>query len=166
LAISAIVPLQGYARHTAGMGVTGGVWIELDNFVIAPELSMRWDVEDPANGYFHFTPLEIGAFWIADFAQHHALFLGPGVGMHLLYERLDTERSVGSFVEARTEDTIHDDAFAFGAFGRVGFILFRGASASLVPSVDYAVTFADLKTAAREQAVRVNMALLLGGKRR
>jgi len=165
LQMRGLFPLVGYAETTQGMAFGGSIWIEVEkSFVIEPQATFAIDVADDERGYFHMVPLELGAYKLIPFGEH-ALFLGPGFGLHAIFEQVEVDRSLGTVIMTRTQDTKHDDVFGFGLFARLGLVLFHGSYVSLAPSIDYAVTFADFATDSQEQAVRGNLTLLLGGGR-
>jgi hypothetical protein len=163
LYVSAIVPFQGYAGETQGVGFDGGVWVQLEHFVVEPRVGMRFDAEDDARGYFHLLG-ELGTYFFGEVGDH-ALFMGPGVGLHAIFERVDVHHTVGSAIEASTRDTLEDDVVGFGVFGRAGAVLLRTRVASIVPCVDYAITFADFTRGKNEHALRINVGILMGGGR-
>jgi hypothetical protein len=160
---AAIVPFEGYADETRGMGLYAGVWVQVGNLVFEPRIGMLWDVADDSRGYFHL-PVELGTYLHLPVGDH-SLFIGPGLGLHALFERVDVSRTVGSSIVASSRDRMRDDAVGFGVFGRAGFVLMRTSPVSLVPSIEYGYTFADLLRADDEQALRVNVSLLFGGGR-
>jgi hypothetical protein len=161
LGVSAVLPMEGYAEQTRGMGITAGVWVQRGHLVFEPRIGTFWDVADESRGYFHL-PVQLGTYALLPFGDH-ALFIGPGAGVDAIFERIEVSKTVGSAVVASTHDTLHDDAFGFEVFGRAGFVLMRTSLFSLVPSVEYGVTFADLVKARNEQALRISLAVLMGG---
>ena len=163
LYVSAIVPFEGYAQTTQGIGFDGGAWIQLDHFVMEPRAGVRLDVGDERRGYLHI-PVELGAYFLGVMGDH-ALFVGPGVGLHALFERVDVSHKVGTAIPATSHDTLHDNAFGFGTFLRAGAVLLRTRVASVVPCVDYAITFANFNNGSYEHALRINVGVLLGGGR-
>lgn len=165
LQMRGLFPLVGYAETTQGMAFGGSIWIEVEkSFVIEPQATFAIDVADDERGYFHIVPLELGAYKLIPFGEH-ALFLGPGFGLHAIFEQVDVDRSLGNVIMTRTQDTKNDDVFGFGLFLRLGLVLFHGSYVSLAPSIDGAITFADFATTDREIAIRGNLTLLLGGGR-
>jgi hypothetical protein len=87
------------------------------------------------------------------------------VGLHALFERVDVRHQVGTAIPAVSHDTLHDNAVGFGTFARAGLVLLRTRVASVVPCVDYAITFADFKHGSYEHALRLNVGVLMGGGR-
>jgi hypothetical protein len=161
--VSAIVPFKGYAQKTQGVGLDGAVWIQLDHLVLEPRIGIRVDAADDRRGYFHI-PMELGSYFMAEVGEH-ALFAGPGLGLHAIFESVDVEHTVGTAIPATSHDTIEDNAFGFGTFVRAGAVLLRTRVASLVPCVDYAITFADFRHGSYEHALRINVGVLMGGGR-
>jgi hypothetical protein len=163
LYVSAILPFEGYAQKTQGIGVDAGAWIQLDHLVLEPRAGIRTDAGDDKRGYVHI-PLELGTYFLGPIGDH-ALFIGPGVGLHALFEQVDVRHTVGTAIPATSHDTIHDNAVGFGTFLRAGAVLLRTRVASVVPCVDYAITFADFKHGSYEHALRINVGVLMGGGR-
>jgi hypothetical protein len=161
LGVMAVLPFEGYAEETRGMGITAGIWVQLGHLVFEPRIGTLFDVADDARGYFHL-PVELGTYALIPFSDH-GLFIGPGVGMNALFERVDVAHTVGTAVVASSHDTLRDNAIGFSVFGRFGFVLMRTSTFSLAPSVDYGITFADLVTAENEQALRIQLTMLMGG---
>jgi hypothetical protein len=158
---SLLLPTEGYARETRGVGIDGGVWIQNGHLAIEPRLSIRFDLTDPGRDYVHLVPLELGTYGLLKL-ETASLFLGPGLGLHLISEVVELERTVGSTVIATSKARIDDDVFGVGVFGRAGVILNRTSVISVSLSLDYALTFAEFQRSSYESAVRANLGLVFG----
>lgn len=158
---SVLVPQEGYARATNGIGIDGGVWIQSGHLVIEPRASVRFDVASPDRDYVHLVPLELGVFGLMNL-NSCALYLGPGFGLHGLFESVEVEQTVGSEIEATSTARIEDNVFGVGVFGRAGVVLARSNTLSTALSVDYAVTFAEFARSSLERAVRINLGFVIG----
>ena len=53
--------------------------------------------------------------------------------------------------------------FGFSLFGRAGVLLLRTYDVSLLVGLDYAITFADFAERENEQALRLQVELIIGG---
>ena len=161
LAIEGIFPVQGYAARATGAGAQFGLWFEAMNFAIAPTLGFRSELGAGDRDWDH-VPLEISAAWLI-LGSDITPLLGGGVGLHYLHEETPVGREVGSILVSTTTDVIEDSEFGFSAFARAGVLLLRTYDVSLLVALDYAVTFADFVERGDEQALRLQVALILGG---
>jgi hypothetical protein len=161
LGLSVIIPLEGYADRQPGIGVEAGLWVEIERLLLMPTLALRQSISGRDETYTHVALDFMLGYLVTD--AENALFLGGGLGPHALYERVYVERSVGTVFRSTSSDVIEDFIGGASLFARAGVAFWRTSTVTLIVSADYAVTFANFQERSSEQAVRINVALAVGG---
>jgi len=161
LQLEGIFPAHGYADRALGAGGGIGLWFESMDFVIEPRIGFRTELGAGERDWEH-VPLEISLGYLlgrGDFAP----LLGGGIGLSYVHEALPITRTVGSVARSTSTDVIDDRVFAFDAFARVGLLMLRTYDVSALVALDYAFTFADFQERSDDQALRVVVAVIIGG---
>ena len=161
LGLEGILPAHGFADGVVGAGTGLGLWLESMDFVIEPRIGVRTDLGAGDRDWTH-VPLEITLSYLlsrSDFAP----LLGGGLGVAYVHEELPVERRDGSTLVTTGTRVIEDSIFAFDVYARAGLLMLRTYDASAVLTVDYAFTFGDFEGRTNGQAVRLSLAVILGG---
>ncbi len=158
--LSGLAPVQGYARRTPGLGVDLSFWSVFSAWALDLRLGLRFDVAEENRDYFH-VPFEVAGYRLLPFADHAGWF-GLGTGLTYVHERVAFTQTTGEFAVTRVSTVFDDRTLGVPVFARVGMLFFRSSAASLLTSVDYGITFADLKEVSNEQAVRFHVGALFG----
>ena len=161
VAVEGIFPVQGFADRAYGAGAGFGLWFEAMDFAIEPRFGFRTELGAGERDWDH-VPLEISAVWLI-LRNDITPLLGGGAGLHYLHEETPISREVGTVLVSRTTDVIEDSVFGFSLFGRAGVLLLRTYDVSLLVGLDYAITFADFAERENEQALRLQVELIIGG---
>lgn len=161
--VSALAAVRGYADRTPGIGFDGSLWIEFNAWALDLRLGFRTDLTDELRDYFH-VPFELSGYRLIPFGDHAFLF-GAGTGLTYINERVETTSTIGSFLVTRSHAVVQDKAAGVPLLVRVGVLLFRSSVGSLLTSLDYGITFAELKERSNEQALRFHVGALFGGDR-
>jgi hypothetical protein len=161
LALEGIAPLDGYADRATGAGFMLGVWFEALDFAIQPSFGWRTELGAGDRDWDHI-PLELSAAWLI-LRSDISPVIGGGVGLHYMHEEVPVRREVGSILVSTSRDVIEDSVFGFSAFARAGLLLLRTYDVSLLIALDYAASFADFEERDGEQALRLSVAVILGG---
>lgn len=156
-----VVPFTGYAEEQLGVGTTLGAFIEAYDFVIEPTLGFRFDLTDQSEAWTHL-PLDI-AFAYVFSRGDVAPFLGGGLGLHVLFERVHMQRTVGDVLRSTSKDVVDDTLVGASFFPRAGFLFMRTYDVSLELVVEYPLTLADFEQRSSESALRFGMNLVIGG---
>lgn len=161
VAVEGIFPVQGFADRAYGAGAGFGLWFEAMDFAIEPRFGFRTELGAGERDWDH-VPLEIAVLWLM-LRNDITPLLGGGVGLHYLHEETPIGREVGTVLVSRSTDVIEDSVFGFNVFGRAGVLLLRTYDVSLLVALDYAITFADFAERDDEQALRLQVELIIGG---
>lgn len=161
LGLQGIAPLSGYADELLGGGIMLGAFVETYDFVIEPALGCRFDMSRSSDAWVHI-PIELSLAYLFS-RSDVAPFLGGGVGLHLLFERVHVQRAVGSVLRSTSKDVITDTLGGVSVYPRAGILFLRTYTVSLELAVDLPVTFADFEERATETALRFGINLVIGG---
>ncbi|MDH5671478.1 MAG: hypothetical protein OEZ06_04965 [Myxococcales bacterium] len=162
--LQAIAPMAGYAGEQLGGGLEFGIWIETLHMAIEPRIGYRGDLVRGPDKYKH-VPLELGLYYLPLLGDFSPL-VGGGVGLHYLHEELTERQSVGEVLVSTSSVTVEDSIYGYSVYARAGLMVMRTYTASLLFSVDYALTVADFKRRDNEHGLRFNVGLVLGGSSR
>ncbi len=161
--LSAVLPVSGYADRTPGMGFDLSLWSEFYSWALDARVGVRFDLTEQYRDYFH-VPFELAGYRLLPVSDH-ALLFGVGAGLAYIYERVEITQTIGNFAVTRTHTVLEDKALGVPLFGRVGMIFFRSSLASFLATVEYGITFAELKEGSNEQAVRLHVGAIFGRSR-
>lgn len=141
--VGALIPANGYAEMPVGMAFDLAWWYETPRFAIGPRIGLRFQPDVNADNQFLEVPIDLGAYYVmglGDFAP----FFGGGAGVRYIHDSRFQQVRVGSVVTTTHATDVEDTKWGFGAYARVGVLLFRTYSVRMSVSGDYNVTFAEV----------------------
>ncbi len=159
LRIGGVTPIGDAYRSGFGILVDVGYWYEARDFAIEPRVGWRGTAETDEDESYGQVAIDVGAHYIltrGDFAP----FIGVGGGLRWTYEERRERISAGQVIQLESNDLELESAWAPGAFGRVGLLLFRTYSLRMAFTVDYDVTFVDLHGLGAPQAVQAGVSVM------
>lgn len=143
IGVGALLPARGYAEVPVGMAFDLAWWYEAPSFAIGPRVGIRFQPDLDSDDTFIEIPIDIGAYYVmglGDFAP----FFGGGAGVRYIHDSRFQQVRVGSVVQTTHAADVVDNQWGFGAYARVGVLLFRTYSVRTSISGDYNVTFAEV----------------------
>jgi hypothetical protein len=161
LHVIGVAPFSGYADRQLGGGLQLGGWFETYDFVIEPRFGFLTDLSQERETYLHL-PLEVSIAYLFTRDDLSPL-LGLGGGLGYAHEEIFVEHQIGEVLVTRTHDQISDSLMTAQLFARAGLLMLRTYDASLVVTLDYALTFGDFQERSVAQALRLGLGLVLGG---
>jgi len=161
LGLEGIIPAHGFADGVVGAGAGLGLWFESMDFVIEPRIGGRMDLGAGDRDWTH-VPLEITLSYLLS-RSDIAPLLGAGLGLAYVHEELPVRRVSGDVLVTTGTKVIEDSIFAFDVYARAGLLLLRTYDVSALVALDYAFTFGDFHDRSNGQAVRLSLAVIIGG---
>jgi len=160
--VAGLAPLSGYADRELGGGFEMGLYLAIDNALLISTLGIDQSFSGESdNRYFH-VPMDAMFGYVLSETEITP-YLAFGLGLHYLNEHVFVERTVGTVLRSTSHDVIEDRVFGLNLRLRAGLILWRTRTLSMMGALDYDVTFARFQERSSEQALRLSLALIVGG---
>jgi len=161
LRVGTIAPIRdGYARAGGGVLFDGSLWYETTDFAIEPRIGLRFNAAEEDGARYLEMPFDIGAYWLLG-RSDLALLLGGGAGLRWINAEQPRTVHTGTIITTTHETTDTDQLWAFGAFGRVGVLLFRTYSVRVAVTADYNFTLGKLFGDANPQSLTFGIGVML-----
>ncbi len=143
LGVGALASAHGYANVPVGIAFDLAWWYEAPAFAIGPRVGLRFQPDVDADEAFVEVPIDIGAYYVMGLGDV-APFFGGGAGVRYIHDSRFQQVRVGSVITTTHGADVEDNVWGFGAYARLGVLLFRTYSVRTSVSADYNITFAEV----------------------